>query len=558
MSGSIPIVMTAAGRQPTPPATLRAQLVALAQQYAPGLTANLPGALIEDIASTGTAAVVLSDQAVTETINSLTPLGANQFLLLQLGAIYGTIQGQQSNPSVYVVFSGAWTVTAGTYNSGTGAVSLTTSTPHALLSGDVFSLSSMAGTGSVAALDGTWTATGGTTGSTITFTAPTSLTLTITGGEASSNATGFTVPAGFTVSDSGHQYTVQDGGTIGSSGSTPPLFCLATITGTWTIPADTVTTIATALPAGVNITVNNPTAGLPGGPAQSEASYRSQVLQDGLAVAQGMTTMLKAQLARIPGVQPNLISVRFKPLVGYEVIVGGGDPYAVANAIFEGVGDLTDLTGSVIEVTGITRANPGIVTTDLNHGLAAGDSVVISGVDPAQFNNGGTAWVIPSSPAVTNHTFPIGDTSGFPSAYVSGGVISPNNRNVTVGIYDAPDTYEITFVNPPQQLVTLNVTYASSSPNIVSNAAVASSAAPALQAYVNGITVGQPMLLNLLKQTFTLAVADLIPPDQLTEINFAVTIAGVSTPPEMGTEIIQGDVESYFYCTLSMISIQAA
>ena len=51
-----------------------------------------------------------------------------------------------------------------------------------MLPGDTFELSSVTGTGSYANLDGEWTATAGTTGTTLNFTAATGLTLTITGG----------------------------------------------------------------------------------------------------------------------------------------------------------------------------------------------------------------------------------------------------------------------------------------------------------------------------------------------------------------------------------------
>lgn len=73
-------------------------------------------------------------------------------------------------------------VTSGTYNSGTGAVSLTMSSTAGLAPGAVFVLSAVTGTGSFANLNGVWTATAGTGGTTVNFTAPTGLALTITGG----------------------------------------------------------------------------------------------------------------------------------------------------------------------------------------------------------------------------------------------------------------------------------------------------------------------------------------------------------------------------------------
>ncbi len=548
MSGTIPIVMTAQGRQPTAPATLWNALIALAQQMSPGLTANLPALLIEDLASTGTAGVVLCDQAVTELINSLTPLGANLFLLLQLGAIYGVPQGQQSNPSVYVVFTIGEPLASLVWSAGT--VTATTVSPHGFTIGNTVQLTII---GAIpVGYNGTFTATiTGTT--TFTFPLVSNPGIETVPGNYTPGPSGgsFTVNQGFTVSDGSYQYVVQDGGVIGSSGSTEPLFCLATIAGTWAIPDNTVTTIVTALPSGVSLTCTNPTAGLPGQGAQSDADYRSLVLQSGLAVAQGLTTLLKAALARVPGVQQNLISVRQIVGSGWEVIVGGGDPYAVGEAIFESGLNIATLVGSTIEVTAITKATPGVVTTDLNHGLAAGNTIEISGVTPSNYNG---TWVIPASPPVTEKTFPIGDTSSFP-VYVSGGTVEPNNRNITVSINDFPDQYEVIFVNPPQQLVTISLLWNSTAPNLISNAAVAAAAAPALMAYINAITVGQPINLFELQDTFTAAVVNIIPTNLLTRMVFAVSINGISTPPEVGTGIIATDPESYCYTTLAQISI---
>ena len=73
------------------------------------------------------------------------------------------------------------TVNSGTYNSATGAVSLTTATAHGLNPGDTF-LPALTGTGSVANLNVEQVATAGTTGETLNFTAATGLTLTISGG----------------------------------------------------------------------------------------------------------------------------------------------------------------------------------------------------------------------------------------------------------------------------------------------------------------------------------------------------------------------------------------
>lgn len=102
----LPIIMTEAGAQPTPPKTLLSNLISRVAQKVPGYTANLPAGLITDLAGTATGAIALIDQARVDLINSVSPYGANIPMLMQLGSIYGVPQGEGTNTSVYVVFSG--------------------------------------------------------------------------------------------------------------------------------------------------------------------------------------------------------------------------------------------------------------------------------------------------------------------------------------------------------------------------------------------------------------------------------------------------------------------
>lgn len=101
-----PVVIVASGLQPTPPATILAQLIAAITAQQPGFTANLPGSLIEDLTSTCTLAIAACNFYFVESVNSLTPLGANEALIGQQGQMLGFQQGSTTNTSVQVVFSG--------------------------------------------------------------------------------------------------------------------------------------------------------------------------------------------------------------------------------------------------------------------------------------------------------------------------------------------------------------------------------------------------------------------------------------------------------------------
>ena len=393
---SIPLVMSATGPVPTAPNTLWQSLTDGVAATNPDYTANLPGGLIEDIASTDVGALTTIDQARVDAVNSITPYGANPFVLAQLGTQAGLPQGTPTNTNVYVVFSGT---------------------------------------------------------------------------------AGYVIPAGFIVSDGTYQYVVQDGAIIASGGSTPSTYCVANQAGSWAVPASSVTQIVTSVPAGYTITVTNPVAGTPGSSAESVQSYRSRVLQAQQVAGQATPAYLQTLLEAVPGVTPRLVSVLQVP-GGWEVICGGGDSYAVAGAIYLGVLDLSTILGS-----------------------------------------------------------------------------STTARNVTVTITDPPNTYSVVFVNPPQQVVTVATTWNTTLPNFTAGAQVDQLAAPAIQSYINSITVGKPINLLEMTATFQSAVSSVLSPLNLTSLTFAVTINGSSASPSAGTSIIPSDPESYFYAAASGVTV---
>ncbi|HGF2964948.1 hypothetical protein QZM53_07870 [Burkholderia multivorans] len=65
---TIPLVMTAAGPVATDPTTLRQNLIDSVAAEVPDYTANLPGSLIEDVASTDVGALTTIDQARVEAV----------------------------------------------------------------------------------------------------------------------------------------------------------------------------------------------------------------------------------------------------------------------------------------------------------------------------------------------------------------------------------------------------------------------------------------------------------------------------------------------------------
>jgi len=663
--GNLPLVLGPTGLLPQSPANLLNQLLTLVAKTNPGYTANLPGSLIEDISSTDIAALVLIDQLRVEMLNSLTPRGCNAFVLNQLGQIYGVRVGESVNTSVFVQFTGL---------------------------------------------------------------------------------PGYVIGKGFTVTDGNFQYSLSDGGVIGSDGVSLPLFAVATRPGIWAVPAGTVTGLITSVPEGFALSVVNSEPGLPGTDVETITSYRARVLMAGLAASQGMARYLRTLLSNVPGVQRRLIGIQQQLSGGWKIIVGGGDPYQVAYAIFTALFDVSTLVGSANHVVTFSQANPGLVTVDLNHLYSVGQHIGISGVTPSGYNsstlavidtpsqksfhvgtpyaanaiqsltwiavvaptngaltavaggaltaatyyvrstwvnslgetlgatetslavaannvlrvaspssvapasaigwnvyvstatgtetkqNGttpialGTAWTEPTSGLVAGAALPAANTAGEATAvtlsnhgitpgsafvlvgqqpagwagtfmaiagttattlkwtlavnpgtatvlgqlqagianfdtsalavYGSGGVVTPNLRNNTVTLTDYPDTYQITYVIPPQQSISVLVQWHTTSPNYVSATAVAQLATPALQAYINQIVVGQPISIYTMTDVFMEAIQPVLPEALISLVQFTISINGVSTPITSGTGLVNGDPESYFYANLSDFSVQ--
>jgi hypothetical protein len=557
-TATFPIVLNQSGYVPQTPAALQAQLIANVTLTNPGYTANLPASLVEDIVSTDVYALLQCDSSIAEIINSLTPYAANAFTLNQIGVQMGLTVGTPTNTSVYVVFTGV---------------------------------------------------------------------------------IGFVIPQGFIVSDGTYQYVIPNGGIIGAGNVSLPLYAVATVTGSWSVSANSVTQLITSVPSSIAtgppaLSVTNPLAGTPSTASESEQSYRSRVLQANLASSQGTPRYLFTLLQNVSGVQSRLVAIKqVSPSTTWEIIVGGGDQYQVAYAIYYALSDINNLTSSQILVSAITKANPAVVTTTLNHGFSIGQtgititgivgmtilngvsltaistptlvtfgigttasistvtwsaSVVtvttssamfgvttsssytgtISGVSVSGYNGTFTCTITSSTtftyPLASNpggagsggtYQLPVDSTAGSFSAYVSGGIVLPNTRNVTTSILDYPNTYSVTFVNPPLQSVGVSLTWNTISTNYINPATIAQLGNAAIVSYINSIQVGQPINVFDMQNAFQTAVQTIIPIQLLTRMVFSVTINGFAATPQAGTGAIYGDAESYFLTNTASVSI---
>ncbi len=261
---AIPLIMTSAGPQPTPPSTLRNAVLQAVAAAVPDYTANLSGTLIEDILSTQMGALVTMDQARVDSVDSVSPAQATPTIIQAQGAMFGIPQGTTNNASANVQFSG--------------------------LSGAV-------------------------------------------------------IPAGTVVSDGTNQYAIQTAAVIASTGVSQLVLAVATTFGTWAIPANSITTIVTSLPKSFNATVTNPATGTPATSAQTVQGYRGTIFGAFNHVAQGVPGYITEQINLVSGVNPLLTSVQ-QVTGGWKVLCAGGDPVAMAGAIYLSVLDLSTIVGS--------------------------------------------------------------------------------------------------------------------------------------------------------------------------------------------------------------------
>jgi hypothetical protein len=471
----LPIIMGPQGPIPTPPATLRQQLISLVTSTNPGYTANLPASMIEDISSTDVGAIIISNQFMIDLINSITPYGANQFILNQLGVeIYGIQPESATNTAVDLIFFGV---------------------------------------------------------------------------------PGFIIIPGFVVSDQSQLYICADGGVINTNGQSLPIHAIAVNAGTWAVPAGSVNTIVTSVPPNINLSVINPTDGIPSIGTEDVSSFRTRTLTAGLAASTGMDRYLKTLLWNVPGVVQRLVSVRQNLDTGrWVILVGGGDPYQVAWCIYYALFDIQTLERSPIQILNMANTNPILISTVANHNLTDGMLETLTGI------TGGMSSLNEQQYPVTildprTLSIPVDGTTM--ALYNNGGgIITPNPILQEIFLNSYPDSYLIPFILPAQQLVTIVLVWDTDSPNYVSSSAISQAASPAIIDYINSLYVGiAPINIYDMQAIFVDAIADILPSENLTVINFTISWDNITQEAVPGTGVIYGDPNSYFYTTANNVFV---
>jgi hypothetical protein len=537
---SVTINVTSAGAQPTPPSILRDQLVTAVKAARPGYTDNLPGSMIEDIASTSVGALAIIDQAAVDLLNSLTPQTANAYILGLLGLQAGIQQGVKSNASAYVTFIGlagfqiskGFVVSDGLHQYTTqDAAVLSNPIPTNFtgsISGDILTVTGIT-SGQIMVGD----AIGGPN------VAPGTV---VTGPGSGSGGTGTYIL--------NNAQTVLSEAMTGATHGTATVYVVAKNSGSWAIPPNTITTIITSVPTGFTIYCSNANTGLPSTEDETPALYRARVMDANLAPSTGQISYLKTLLRNVPGVQYRLVSAS----PAGKIIVGGGDPYAVAAAIMRGLFDLGDMIGSSVQShtwSGTGAINSNLLTLsgvsggtvqmgDIISGNGVANPTIITGLGTGTGGNG--TYLVNYSQIVT-------------STAINGG---NSARNVVVNIVDYPDNYWILFVVPVQQIITIAINWSTIAPNFTANTAINAAVSQALSDYINSIPVAQALNTYSINKIFLEAVAPIIDPALISAITPTITLNGNVVTPSPGTGLIVGDSEGYFITDTTKITLTRA
>lgn len=365
-----------------------------------------------------------------------------------------------------------------------------------------------------------------------------------------SGPAGFVIPQGFLVSDGTYTYQIADATVVLSSGVSSMVTAIATNTGSWAVPVGSVNQILTSLPSDIALTCTNPVAGTSGGAPETNFEFRERVWEAQMSTVQGYPGFIRQKLTDLNDVQARLVSV-VQSGNSWVVMCGGGDIYEMAGAIYKSAGDISRLKGADLNVTGITNASPGIVTTDITHGFSSGQVINISGVTGMVGINNVPLTITVLSP----HTFSIGIDTTVSGSWTGGGLITPNLRNNVVTINDWPDNYLIPFVIPLQQLVTIKFEWATESTNYLTDSTISSLVSEPVIQYVNSIYAGKPLNINNIKDVFLQSINSTIDMSLITTLNVIVTVNGVITSVDSGTNIISGDPYSYWFIASDGVTV---
>lgn len=360
---------------------------------------------------------------------------------------------------------------------------------------------------------------------------------------------GFIIPRGFIVSDGIHRFSVQEDTVVAQNGSSGQVYVLAQDSDTFDMPANTITKIESSVRSDVELSVTNPQVGMIGTTAETTTQYRSRIMEAGLVTSTATPTMIRTRLLSIDGVQERLLSIVVNG-DGYSVICGGGDPYDVANAIFQTIPTIGILKPSEIQVSRLDKGNPTVIYTNLTHGLKTSDVVSFSGDGYSFLQNQQFTITV-----LSDNSFSIPVDTIDAEDYTGGLILDTNVRNRLVILRDGVDSYTVPFIVPLQEEVSIQLIWKMEDDSSLYVGAISNTTVPLIVEYINQIRIGEVINLYEIQKIFLDGVDQVFNQNLITKIDILVFINGVQQKPTSSENIIRGDPQSYFYTKSENITV---
>jgi len=355
------------------------------------------------------------------------------------------------------------------------------------------------------------------------------------------------IPAGFIVSDGTNQFVTQHASVTSSGGVTTPVYCIASSATGITVAANTVTTVVSAQPPLYTITVNNPLPGAAGTGTELPNDYRNRIVTANAAPVGSAPSVIRSQIASIPGVVNRTIRVLQLP-AGAGIMVAGGDPALIAGAIYNS-GFFAPLLGisvnNLVQVTGTTNVQ---MKFSLAHHFSPGSTLVVTGETLSPFTSlDGVTYTVLS--VVDQFTVITNATLSSYSGNVSGNAfLQSNPRNTTVGVVDYPDTYSVNYIQPIPQLVSATVTWNTLVPAFASASQLQQNIQTAIASFINSIPAGNSFTTNDIANAALNASPSLLSPTQFSNMSIAVSFDGITAPFNPSAPITYlADSQGYLY-----------
>ena len=103
--------------------------------------------------------------------------------------------------------------------------------------------------------------------------------------------------------------------------------------------------------------------------------------------------------------------------------------------------------------------------------------------------------------------------------------------------------------------MTIKFEWATESTNYLTDATISSLVSEPVIQYVNSIYAGKPLNINNIKDVFLQSINSTIDMSLITTLNVIVTVNGVITSVDSGTNIISGDPYSYWFIASDGVTV---